>query len=73
MTKAMLMEFVKSYSPGIMEGIEESTINGYTVKYFIEGGTTVGGMVVMADEEVCMITAEGFIVGELPDSNEFMC
>lgn len=73
MTKAMLMEFVKNYNPRISEGIEESTINGYTVKYFIEGGTTVGGMVMLADEEVCMITSEGFVVGELPDSTEFMC
>ena len=73
MTKAMLMEFAKNYNPMITEGIEESTINGYTVKYFIEDGATVGGMVMLAGEEICMITPEGFVVGELPDSTEFMC
>lgn len=73
MTESMLKEFVKNHSAGITEGIEESIVNGYTVKYFIEDGNIVGGMVMLADEEVCMVTAEGFVVGELPDSFELMC
>jgi len=73
MTESILKEFLKNHSAGINNGIEESSVNGYTVKYFIEDGNIVGGMIMLSDEEVCMVTAEGFVVGELPDSFELTC
>lgn len=73
MTKAKLEETIRRHEANIVSGIEEETLNGYSVQYFIEEGITMGGMIQLSEDEVCMVTLEGEMVCDLPDSFEFMC
>ena len=73
MRKDHFEESIRNHIPKVTDGIEDGIIGGYGVKFFIENGKTVGGMVLLEDDEVCMVTLESTITGELPDSFECMC
>lgn len=73
MTKAKLEEFIRKHEANIVNGIEEEVVNGYSLQYFVEEGITVGGMIRFNEDEVCIVTLEGEMMCDLPDSFELMC